>query len=620
MSSGTVYLIAEYQSGFKVAANATVISLAPHVSFQLEEAKVPFSILQDFYEEKALRQDEEALFWEEFEWVKRLDLFLAEMIAPLKKRDIRPAYYHFSKLKYLWDTWIVQARELNFLIERLGPQKIIYVGKSSTGNEGEGEQITFDSKKMSSPGYQALVRDICGNSKIPYQVIWLEKSHFQDQANPSSQQIIPPIVTLIKEMLKPFFNFFRYHKYHLLTSLAIKKEDAPGVLMLDAGTYPIDKAIEQFLRRRWKVFLKSHGEIKKLHCLLESVIMKMEYGASSVDISSAVNGLAKLDWFWQSLKKKAGIDLQTILEPSMKGFIVETVPRMIREYDCLEKFVEKEGIRLMVARGSSGANYPAALNLARNQRDRIKSVCFQHACGPTHWLDWIHGELDYFDFFLTSDGLSAEAFKEYKQSGLFGSCEVGCAPYFLKKIASTSRIQKKNRLVLLYVPAKAFTGISKLNTYLYHPTFLYRLQKALLDFFATKTDYWVIFKYLDSMEWMKSSLFGYLKKQNYKNILLRTGTPQRYFPQTNRVLFDFPSTGLFEATAAGLPVMSLYPSSVQLMPKMAEFFGECLQSFTCPEEAITLVKSYLEEPRQRYIRQLSFPESGFFDPPQNLSF
>ncbi len=603
-----LYFLAQLPADFNPAAGDTV-SLTPQVSYALEKKGISFRILRRNEEDLMTRGDDDAFFLSQVEWINRVDVFLQHALPILKENKIRPAYHHFSKIKFVLDTLIIYALEILHFLQQHPTEHIIYYGKKEP-------PVTFSIFELRSNGelaYRTILQKICLEKGIRLEICEIdEPSQVTPQTGVSFKQRVK---RFSKECgFKRWFHFFKYHKWEL-PRLNILKRQRPGILFLDAGSEKIDHVIKEFIRRGYQIYTLIGKDIFEYSDFRETKVSSLAETPLDRDylkslLRVAAENLIAEDWLLEPSQIKTSFDLAPVFTPYLKHFVSEIIPDVVADYLSFKDFCENFNIQLMVAQGSSGKQYPAALNIAKNS-ENVKSVCFQHSCGPTYWLDWVFGELDYFNYFMTTDDLHQDFFGKMARESWLSRCEVRQSPFYLKKLSQRYPVKMQNSIkTVLYIPRKQSMRISKFNSYLYPLPWLYEIQKAIVDTFSRHPEIHVIYKHHPSSKWAHDSILPYIKEKGYNNISVQEGRLDSFFSKVDRVFMDYPSTPLFESAAAGLPCLALYPSADRIIPAMEVFFGPSLRPFSTAQEAGEILENFLSQDAKIFIKSLTYSQEN----------
>lgn len=150
------------------------------------------------------------------------------------------------------------------------------------------------------------------------------------------------------------------------------------------------------------------------------------------------------------------------------------------------------------------------------------------------------------------------------------------------------------RQTVIYLPT-FFFGDNVRTEKLMGDAFYYKLQQAILEYLATRQDYYFIWKGLIEAEKCWNPIPQWIKDRGFDNIGVETHRPFTKFLLTaDKVICDLPGTGMYEAVAAGVPTMALCWRGYEIRETAREVFGEILQDFATYDEAIEHIKNFLD--------------------------
>ena len=139
----------------------------------------------------------------------------------------------------------------------------------------------------------------------------------------------------------------------------------------------------------------------------------------------------------------------------------------------------------------------------------------------------------------------------------------------------------------------------------------FRWQKELLGFFGSRTDFDFIWKAFPTNE-TYDPIPEIINDERYDNIRYVATVPYlKIIQETDMTLLDVPSTALYEASAAGVPVLSLYFAPFTIIRKSARIvFGRSLQPFFSYMDGVAKVEIFLNSNPAEYTVALPLPESS----------
>jgi len=151
-----------------------------------------------------------------------------------------------------------------------------------------------------------------------------------------------------------------------------------------------------------------------------------------------------------------------------------------------------------------------------------------------------------------------------------------------------------HRQRVIYLPTFLVGNCRSLGPH-YGDTWYYKLQQAILEYLATRQDYYFIWKGLVESDGSHNPIPQWIKDRGFDNIGIETHKPfQKFLMTADKVICDYPSTGFYEAAVAGVPAMALCYRAFSLRETAREVFGEMLQDFATYDEAVVHIKNFLD--------------------------
>ncbi len=155
----------------------------------------------------------------------------------------------------------------------------------------------------------------------------------------------------------------------------------------------------------------------------------------------------------------------------------------------------------------------------------------------------------------------------------------------------------------------------RFNTFIYPIAWYFEFQKKLVELFDQRQDFHFLFKHSLAQKWAEESIIPYIHDRAFGNIEIVDKPSYHYLDRADRVILDYPSTGFFEAAAAGIPVMAFYWDHFVEWKPSVDYFGRCLQPFSTPNEALQKIAMFLDDDPKKYITDLPYSE---IDIPETL--
>lgn len=607
--------LSAFEEGFDYN-EVKVIALTPEVCARLSRAQIPYEVLDETCVERDLEKDARRYFFEQLDWFKAFDEFIKENIEYCRLNDLSLATAHYNQLKYVIDSAISYAYVLNMFVQKHRPGKIIHLASAAEEKVDPSIYSLFHSPTTT---VAQLLPHVCANQKVPF-----ERRIVKDELQKQPASTLGAFKSTVKDMLlamgvKSFLNFVRFQKPRCFMPGG-KSLRSSRMLFLHAGCFSVDEAIRQSLFAGARVFTMGKNSIDQELAIWQRravVLDNGREGAFAARIkeqcriaSQVLRGNHSL-FSW--LSQKSGIDISGFILPSLNHFISDICYDTILKTEKLLAFYDRYHIDMVLMRASTGYDSAFVLAAAKMRRS-IKRVCIQHSCTALDGLLLPMTELGFFDYYLATDGISEDYFNAYRKYDIFCDCQVRQAAHYLSWIQKRYRQKssKRGRERIIFAPSDARVGIGNLNNQFYQDGIWYlAFLRELLEYFAKRQDKIFVFKYRFGQHFMRKVMIPYIISQGYSNIILESRPLADCFRLGQRVILDYPSSGLFEAAAAGLPVMSLYKRSFITWPDAVKFFGCSLQPFSDAAEAKEAIERFLGDDPAKYMRRLPLSSDTF---------
>lgn len=599
------YIVAEeYNPDFDYS-EGDVLSLSPCASYQFDNTGIKYSVLSDYLREEEVRKDEKEIFDKEMAWCGNFDEYLQSRLTVFREKNILPVYFHFSRFKYLIDSLVMQSRRIKSFLKVCMPAEVVYIGDSLLPVE---DYSIFNIRKASRQMFIKLFEVVCGEYGIKFSFI-PHKAAEPENIRPAE------IIEKSRKVLKHFYgkevnNIFKYVlPGRFMPGRKILK--GKKILSLDAGTLSIDGVIIELIKRGADVYIKNGSKIREIcifpgkRCFLAD---KKEKGPELAGkLRETASFPAEAHKIVRFISDLCEVNTEELFRPFLAWFVENDCSKFFYEYLAMEKFYAENNIDSVIARSSSGINYPAALNASMNSKN-VKRVCFQHSCGPLDWRDLYQGDIGYFDYFFSTDSASEEIYKYASKKYNYGSCKIYQSPHYLQAIEKkyNHARRKRERPLVIFVPKKQDVRLQKYNAGSVLLTWYYDFLKRIINYMANRDDFHFIFKYPVSSGWYHGSIIKYINSLKPGNISLSSEKMYKYFAKAERLIQDNASTPMFEACAAGLSVLAMYRKPLTPSAIAEKEFSDILKPYNDSEDAISHIEGFLDTPPEKYMKKIGF--------------
>lgn len=598
---------------------AIPLSLNPEVSFRLMEKGLRYELLENFYSEKELREYQDEYFLRQVAWLDDLDLALQRKILFCRDYDIRPFRTFFSRFKFLVDTVVIRSRILSRVLEKTQLREMTWVQQVIA--EKESASI-YQIKKESAALYFRIARLVCDEKAVTLMPIWIRAQNKVPSKLSESCVLLQEFISRLinTSAIQACYHFAKAAPYRRW--MAKKNESSSiRICFLDRGNPPIDMMIKTFLESGFRVYFQegetfySASQFQDENSAVPQPSTALSY--KDQDLTQQCHEAAELiedRQLWSWLSAEAGCDVSPILKPYFRNFLRNQCASFLKRVRDLSAAYTRQKIHFLIARGIGEV---AAIALNAAQVAKVKRVCFQHASFALDLKDAPMDDLALFDYFFASDSEAKKYYSRLAECDYLKDSKVFESSHYLQsleakcRLFNENRIQKKRRpLRVLFLPKKFSGSLVRFNTTIYSLPWYYEFLKQLVAFFAEQHDCMFIYKHFPyNQEWAEKSIIPYLRKFHARNIFVENKPLFYYLDKTDRVLMDYPSTGLYEAAAAGLPVLSLSWDVFKKRDSAFRMFGASIQTFSTFEEAKVRIRNFLDADPVDYLVKLPFEET-----------
>lgn len=597
----TFVFVEDDNPAYRFPDAAGVISVTPMASYALERRGVSYAILEDYYSEIELRKEADAYFDHQLRWIDQWDELIRKHVHFCARENLSIARAHINRIKYIVDSLVGRIFAFRSFLEAEKPDEIVYLVRKHAFSERRSFYAVHD---RSLCGYEEVIRYWVKSKRESFKFT----SIYSDEQHDIPVPRIPSVT--VKKIIAVLRRSFLIDGAKLSALFLGKLRTQNVFLFLDWGVAPVEEIVSELVRSGQRVFVKTPGRVREVsgffrsHCSLQTPEIGIEReirDAFARAFSEFLSGDLP-NWIDQTCE---GEGTSCLLMPFVRDFFENLGPTTCLEVSRMMDWMRHERISCIVARASSGENYPAPL--LAGTRLGVLRFCLQHSCGASDEKDWVFDELDPFTDLLAMCPYMKEYFEKSQHRYGLSARRVADFSQSLRLLAASTvrQDQRKRKTTVLYAPRKlAGWGVPHLNSVAYPITWFYRLQQAFIDYFGGFADADFIYKHTHQ-RWSDESALRYLTDKKYGNVRAESGPLTAYLPRADRVLFDYPSTGFFEAMVLEKPVLCLYHESVRIAPRALECFGKSLRRFATVHQAVDLVDRFLKADPKDFCSKLS---------------
>ncbi len=598
--SRTMWFLCETVDLSKLAPDGKVAALGPVAEYLLEKHNIEHVLLSTPLDENSFYEERGAYFLEELEWFNCFENWLTKKLSGFGITNPGLINAHYYQLVFLVDSLHVHSALLHNFIRKYSPDKICYLRSRQEKKSHSPYDLLINGNVL----IQEISKELFTRNAIDFNFIETEK---ETESTGKSYSFSGGASGILKKSskvfgLKPVYEYFKYQKIGRLLNL--NKLLNKNFLVLNAGVLSMDLVIRELLKYSKAVYFKESCNIYEMHSSFSrkcfSINCDSQKSRLIADVFEKIlEDLMSSDEVFSWLNKISFSTAKTILAPYFKYFLTSICVQNLIETEEISRFYKEKRIDFLMLRSSSEDFAISSLIAAKEKG--IRRVVFQHGMSPLDWKLWHITELKLTDVYFTTDTMSERYFKEALKNDYAGDCHVSQASHYLNLLHSSTRRVKLKENLVIYVPSRGFWGFRCLNNMRYPLTWYFKLQKEIIDLLGRYQGLRAIFKLSLGQEWVEKTTVRYISDAGYKNISIRRDAFINYINSGARVLTDYPSSVLYEAASAGLPVISLCYNKLPVWAEANKFFGNSIQLFSTIEEAVKITNVFLDSHADRYI-------------------
>jgi len=598
-----LYILEAYDPNIQFD-DGVIVALTPEVCYHLDKRGIDYSIIEEHYNEHELFEDRHAFLQNQEDWFRDFDVFLRNDIDKLNTCGLNLASIYSLYIKNIVDTIIFKSYILNTLFNKFNPSSVVFV--------------TFQPKKKvlkdylgyhDKSAYAHLIPIICEKYSINlFEYFGYSAQNIKNVTHNIGDKIskirkyIPSIWGMFTSVLRP------KKQTNVLKILQLNIAYNGFSIIKDAfvnghnAYLLIDNKIFKFHRFGFRIF-----DIKHNNDHIENTFHDWNQTAQLLETHELIK--------W--INEKCFLDVSNIVLPNLKYFVSNICPDLLQYYETFLSFYEAESIDVVLSPYMQSTIELAAI-AAANKCKYTKTICVEHGDDVFTEIFWRKKELINFDILIVSN----EENKQYLESM--------CEKYnFETEIYSISERMKtmiklgefrqtgksgSNNNEIIYLPTFLTWDPLRIDTNIHiSPTRYYKFQKSLLEYFSEIDDYTFIWKGLFASELLYNPIPKLIKDMDIKNVKVETEPFKKYIPYANKVVCDYPSTGMYESIIAGVPTMCLCSDKLNVRKSGIDLFEKVIKFYSNVDEAIDYIDEFVSADSKKYTAHLNTCDKNLID-------
>ena len=609
MPQRRLVLVEACPEAFSPEAGDDVVASSHEACFRLDQQGIAYRIADDLGSEAALRAWEDAYWDEQLAWLDALDAQLRQRLPDLRSLPVGPAVLYGYYMKAALDRAFTCGVEATTLIRHGYDRVTLWMTADASSPLLLGQGL------LPKTVQRSVWAQMCAHRGIPF-----EERCVPSEAMRDCQAVLPLSGRLrtggrrIREQLQR-------------TCWSVDGWAARGrprrrltLLFLDTQ-FELDRAISVARRAGHRCLVLDGDVVREVGWTGRSFHMPSRARPAAsrearrwADVAATLCASESPLWRWPNAW--CGCPMDSVLAPELRSWIASCLPETVRLRSAFQDLYAREAVDFAVASLlSHRMHFPAVA--ACGQPGTTQSVLVAHGEGWDVAKAWDLHELFPYQHYVVSSHELADYFESRRRVYARATAQVHVGASRWLQYARLRRrprwyLQRWDRPISLrinrppidlpagrpvavYVTAWPQHEFRYLNKFDYADTWYYRFQRAVLTTLASMTDYTIVIKPF-LMQNLAGSAVELALIQQASNLCVSRTPFSAWLPWADRVIFDLPSTSLFEAALAGVPFHLLLYRHTVLRSVIAEQFAPWLTVFDDPEEAAAAVRRYLSRP------------------------
>lgn len=572
---------------FRPESGDTVVAMTPEACYELDRRRVAYKLTTDFGVEARLAALEPLHWQEQLAWFEAFDELLAAHVLATRRWRLGAATLYGYNLKTLLDPVRVRAVEVDsmlrshdrVLLHRRAeadptiPGRLLFQGPSVTsyvlplvararGIDFE-ERLDEETPALEIPAFAGAQEQ---QADLPERLKTLLRK------GQTSLRRVRPALSGTRRLTLLFADF----GYDLTLLMARAREQGHRCLRV-VGDYVVEEGAHR-------------TEIARLP--------REGTDAGWASAAETVNSSDHPLWGWPNSWLQ-GVKLSDVLRPRVRYWLESLMPHVEARATALERVLTNEGVDFVL-----GANvvHQDVLAAAAVTALPTQSVLVDHGHDAVaqELFDLIMLRYVDHDFSPTSE--FAGYLDSRRQLYDHPTAEVHVGSYQWRESASLSRsghppqpVPSKRPIVVYALTATAGNA-RYLNSAFYADGWYYRLCREIVDVLGRHPEVFSVVKLFPGDGNLRHPIDLYVDDLELDHVVSSRAPLRAWIPWADRMIFDLPSTGLYEAATAGIPYLALLYAQHRHRPGAVEQLGPAAVHFAEPEEAARAVDAFVSSP------------------------
>lgn len=567
-------------SRWEAAPGDKIIALTAEAAGWLDRQGVRYACPSDFGAEESLDRRADSHWREQVDWLQEIDQRLWKVFPSLRSRALRPARLYGYFLKTWVDNLFIRGEECLSVLSEGSVKEVILWPEPGPAAGG---QDFFSHCLQQRSVIPRLLSYFCALRGIPYRV-----GPVRQTAGLRMEEGLKNGARAVRSGASALFR-----RVQTTGACAAQGKGDLTLLFLERQ-YDLKDLLADSLRAGHRCLVRQGTSF------LAAADGRFLYTAppaprpDPVWERAAQELLNHSDPLWEWPDRLLGHPLSPLLKEIFAGWVRRVLPEMIFWSDSLCDLYRREGVDFVLA-PALAKNFQVAAVAACRAPSRTQSVLIAHGDGADVEPAWDLFDLFPYQHYFVPDQEFTGYFRERRELYPPPVAQVHAGTMRWKSCAGlanregkscpTPEVRRREKPVIVYACGQPEHDPRYLNTFDYPEVDYFRLQKALVQTFASALDFTFVVKLFPGDRGDRTALGRLVRGLKAPNLFLSEAPFRDWLPWADRVILETPSTPMYEAALAGVPFHLLAPASVSFRPEAVRPFSACITLFRDPEEA-----------------------------------
>ena len=582
-------LLEHVPATFQPEPGDTVVAMTPEACYELDRRGVAHELTTDFGVEGRLAALEPLHWQEQLAWFEAFDELLAAHVPATGRWRFGAATLYGYNLKTLLDPVRLRALEVDSM---LGSHDRVLLHRRAEPDPPISQRLLFQGPSVTSYVLPlvARARGIDLEERLDDEAPALETP--TSAAAEEQQAALPERLSALLRRARPGLRRAR-------SALSRPRPRRLTLLFADFG-YDLTPLMAR-AREQGHRCLRVLGDSVVEEGARRTEIAGLPREGAAAGWASAAETVDSSDhplWAWPN-SWLPGVQLADVLRPRLRYWLESVMPQVEARATALERVLTNEGVDFVLGANVGRSDVLAAAAVAAPPTQSVL-VDHGHDAVAQELFDLIMLRYVDHDFSPTSE------FASYLDSRRrvydHPTAEVHVGSYRWRENASHSRPGRpphpapSGRPIVVYALTATAGNARYLNSAFFADGWYYRLCREIVDVLARHPEVFSVVKLFPGDGNLRHPIDLYVDDLELDHVVSSRAPLRDWIPWADRIVFDLPSTGLYEAATAGVPYLALLYARHRHRPAAVEQLEPAAVHFAEPEEAARAVDAFVSSP------------------------